>query len=80
MLEGLFIYTTWNEMIKLVLQVNKIWDFVEKEIKKLFDPKELEICEDFDMKLRLIILDGVKDPLIPLLSGKNNAHNMWVDL
>ena len=42
-LEGLSKYTPWKERIKLVLQVNKIWDFSKKEIKKPTDPKELEI-------------------------------------
>lgn len=32
------------------------------------------------MKARLIILDGVKDSLIPHLSGKNSAHEMWMAL
>ena len=34
--------------------------------------------EDLDMRARLIILDGVRDALIPHLSGKNNAHEMWM--
>ena len=32
------------------------------------------------MRARLIILDGVKDPLIPYLSSKNIAHEMWMTL
>lgn len=57
-----------------------IWDFSEKDIKKSSDPKELEIWEDLDTKVRLIILDGVKYPLIPHVSMKNNAHEMWMTL
>jgi len=79
-LEGLSNYTTWKERIKLVLQVNWIWGFVEKEINKPSDPKELEIWEDLDTKVRLIIIDGMKDPLIPHVFGKNNAHEMWMAL
>jgi hypothetical protein len=30
-----------------------------------------------DVKARRIILDGVKDHLIPHLSGKNSARDMW---
>ena len=67
-------------MIKLVLQVNMIWEFVEKAIKKLTTPKELEVYEDLDMRVILIILDGVKDPLIPHFSGKNIAHEIWMAL
>jgi len=51
-----------------------------KEIKKPTNPKEMEIYEDLDMRARLIILDGVKDALIPHLFGKNNAHEMWMAL
>ena len=79
-LEGLSNYTLWKEMIKLVLQVNRIWEFVEKEIEKPTDPKELDVWEDLDTKARLIILDNVKDSLIPHVSGKNNAHEMWMTL
>ena len=79
-LEGLSNYTLWKEMIKLVLQVNRIWEFVENEIKKPTDPKELDVWEDLDTKARLIILDNVKDSLIPHVSEKNNAHEMWMTL
>ena len=33
-----------------------------------------------DTKARLIILDGVRDSIIPHLSEKNNAHEMWMAL
>jgi len=62
------------------LQVNKIWEFTAKEVKKPIEPKELEIFEDLYVKARLIILDGVKDALIPHLSRKNNSHEMWMAL
>ena len=64
----------------MILQVNRLWEFVEKEIKNPDDPKELEIYEDVDVRMRLIILNGVKDSLIPHLSRKHNAHEMWMDL
>jgi len=77
-LEGFSNYSPWKERIKLVLQVNKLWKFTEKEIKKPTDPKELKTYEDLDVRTRLIILDGVKDAIMPHLSGKNNAHEMWM--
>ena len=79
-LEGLSNYSPWKERIKLVLQVNKLWEFTKKEIKKPIDPKEMEIYEDLDARMRLIILDGVRDALIPHLSENNNAHEMWMAL
>lgn len=64
-MEGLSNYSPWKERIKLVLQVNNIWEFVEQAMKKPTDPKELEVYKDLDTRVRLIILDGVKDALIP---------------
>eukprot|EP00253_Pinus_taeda_P001608 PITA_01608 len=77
--EGLSNFSPWKERIKLVLQVNRIWEFLEKAIKKPTDPKELEVYEDLDMRARFIILDGVKDALIPHLF-ENTAHEMWMFL
>ena len=62
------------------LSVNRIWEFAEKAIKKPIDPKELEVYEVLDTRARLIIVDGVKDALIPHLSRKNIAHEMWMAL
>ena len=36
--------------------------------------------DDLDTRVRLIIIDGVKDPLIPHLFGKNTSHDMWMAL
>lgn len=66
-----------EERFKLVLMVNKISDFVDKEIKKPTDPKVLEVYEELDTKAKLMILDGVKDHLIPHMSEKNTAHEIW---
>jgi len=52
----------------------------QKGIKNPTNPKELEIYEYLDVRARFIILDGVKDALIPHLYGKNNAHEMWMAL
>ena len=79
-LKGLSNYTPWKERIKLVLQVNRMWDFAVKKIKMSSNPKELEIWEDLDTKVRFPILDGVRDSLIPQFSEKNNAHEMWMAL
>lgn len=76
-LDGLSNYSPWKERIKLVLLVNKIWEFADKESKKPIDPKELEVFEELDAKAKLIILDDVKDHLIPLMTVKNIAHEMW---
>lgn len=79
-LEGFSNYSPWKEKIKLVLQVNRLWEFIKKEIKKPTDPKDMEIYEDFNARMRLIILDGVRDAIISHFSGKNIAHEMCMAL
>jgi len=41
-----------------------------ESIEKPTDPKELEVYEDLDTRARLVILDGVKDPLYLICSGR----------
>lgn len=62
------------------LMVNNIWEFSDNEIKKPTEPKELEVYEELDTKTKLIILDGIKDHLIPDMYKKNATHEMWKSL
>jgi hypothetical protein len=41
------------------------------------NPKDLDAHTLKDVKARRIILNGVKDHLIPHLSGKKSANAMW---
>ena len=75
-LDGLSNYSPWKEMIRLVLLVNKIWEFADKEIAKPTTPKNLAKFEELDAKAKLIILDGVKDHLIPHLIARNTAYDL----
>jgi len=60
----------------MILLVNKIWEFVGKEISKTTTPNEFAEFEELDAKAKVIILDGVKDHLIPHLT-KNTTHDVW---
>lgn len=64
-------------MIKIVLLVNEIWEFVDKEIQKTMNHKELEVYEELDVKAKLIILYGVKYHFIPHLTKKNTSREIW---
>jgi hypothetical protein len=76
-LEKVSNYSSWKERIMLVLMENDIWDFANFIVTPPIEPKELVVHNLKDMKPRRIILDGVKDHLIPHLSGKNSATDMW---
>jgi hypothetical protein len=61
----------------LVLMENGIWEFSNTQITPPTDATDLVIHNQRDVKSRHIILDGVKDHLIPHLSGKKTARDMW---
>ena len=76
-LEGLSNYSLWKERIKLVLLVNDLWEFVDTKIMSPINAAELARHKKSDAKAKLIILDGVKDHLIPHLIKKNTTWDMW---
>lgn len=78
--DGLSNYSLWKERIKLVLMVNKIYDFSDKEIKKLTNPKELKVYLYLDKKAKFIILDSAKNDLIHHLSRKSSTQVMWKEI
>jgi hypothetical protein len=49
-------------------------------VAPIADPIALDLHELKEAKEQRIILDGVKDPLIPHLSEKKTAYDMWEDL
>jgi hypothetical protein len=76
-LDGVSNYSPWKERIMLVLMENDIWEFANSIVVPPVDPKDLAIHKQKDVKAKRIILDGVKDHLIPHLSRKNSTRDMW---
>jgi hypothetical protein len=66
----------WKERIMLVLMENDIWEITNSIVAPPTDPKDLASHHLKDVKARRIILDRVKDHLIPHLSGKNSSRHM----
>jgi hypothetical protein len=61
----------------LILMENGLWEFFNTMVTPLTVPKELEVHNQKDVKYRSIILDTVKDHLIPHLSEKTLAREMF---
>jgi len=61
----------------LVLIENDIWEFSNSIVAPPTYPNDLVVHKLKDVKAKRIILDGVKDHLIPHLSGKATARDMW---
>jgi hypothetical protein len=61
-----------------ILKENKIWSFVSTiVVVPSANPIALDLHEVKEAKARRLILDGVKDHLIPHLAEKKTAKEMW---
>jgi hypothetical protein len=65
-------FCPWRERIGLVLQQNGLLEFAEGKAVSPADPAQLAAR----LKTRRIIVDGVKDHIIPHLSRKKTAKEM----
>jgi hypothetical protein len=74
-LDGISNYLQWKVQLSAVLKENKIYDYVNYVVETY--PIALDLHEVKEAKAQRIILDGVKDHLIPHLAKKKNAKDMW---
>jgi len=67
-------YLQWKVRMSIVLKENKIWNYVSYVVvAPTSDHVALDLHEVNEAKNHRIILDGVKDPLIPHLSKKKTT-------
>ena len=83
-LDGAGNFVPWKARILLVLEENELWDEVVNHTaahpivipNATTDPVGLAAFNK-DIKARRIILDVVKDHVIPHILTKDRAHKMW---
>ena len=64
--------------MSVVLKENKIWNYASYVVvAPTTDHVALDLHEVKEAKAQRIILDGMKDPLIPYLSEKKTTYEMW---
>jgi hypothetical protein len=73
-------FTTWKERVIMILVVNGVLDHVDDKATSPTDAVALVIWKMGENKSKSILLDGVKDHIIPHLAGKNYAKEMWAAL
>jgi hypothetical protein len=77
-LDGISNYLQWKVRMSAVLKENKIWNYVSSVVVvPTIDPVALDLYEVKKAKSQRIILDGVKDDLIPHLAEKKTTKEMW---
>ena len=75
-LEGASNYRAWKKRIDLILEKNKVLDLVRGKFNKPTDEsKEAEKAKFIETKIlaMTLIVDGVKDNLIPYISNIDSA-------
>ena len=77
-LDGISNYLQWKVWLSTILKENKIYKYINSiVVSPAIDPVALDLHEIKEAKAQRIILDGVKDHLIPHLAKKNTAKEMW---
>jgi len=79
-LEGSSNYRAWKKSIGLILKKNKVLDLVKGKIKKPTNESSDAEKEKFRVTKILamtIMVDGIKDNLIPYISNIDSAQEMY---
>jgi hypothetical protein len=80
-LDGISNYLQWKVRMSAILRENKLWSFVSTiVVVPTTDPIALDLHEVKEAKAQRLILDGVKDHLIPHLAEKKTTYEMWETL
>ena len=76
-LDGQSNFGAWKERIINVLDEAEVWDIVEKTVVIPTDATQLATYKNKCAKAKRLILDGVKDHVIPHVRGKDHAFEVW---
>jgi hypothetical protein len=77
-LDGISNYLQWKVRMSAILKENKIWSFVSTiVVVPSANSIALDLHEVKEAKAQRLILDGMKDDLIPHLVEKKIAKEMW---
>jgi hypothetical protein len=79
-LDGASNYVQWKYRMKNALQERKVWGIVEKKATIPTDAKDKELHYALETRAQRILLDGVKDHLVPNIGEKQTTHEMWSHL
>ena len=79
-LDGQSNFGAWKERIISVLEETEVWDIVKKTIVIPTDATQLATYKKNSIKAKRLILDGVKDHVIPHVRGKDHAFEVWESL
>jgi hypothetical protein len=76
-MEGASNFSPWRERIGFLLEEQGLWEFVEGIAILPADPTQQPAHLKRDVKARRIIINGIKDHIIPHLSCTKTVKDMW---
>jgi len=79
-LDGASNYIKWKYKMKNDLQENKVWHIVKKKTTIPTNAKDKELHYALETRAQRILLDGVKDDMVPNIGEKQTSHEMWAHL
>ena len=79
-LEGEGNWTPWKARIVLLLEECELWEIVEHAVTLTTDLNLISKFKKNNVGAKRIILDSVKDHIIPHVVGKDYAYQMWDSL
>jgi hypothetical protein len=76
-LDGASNFLSWKARLTLAFKEYYLWELVEKIVSPPTDPTTLESHSKKEIKARRVILDSMKDCLIPHLPEKKMTKEMF---
>ena len=73
-------WTPWRAKIVLLLEEYELWEIVETAVVVPTNPVLLAAFRKKNVKAKRVILDSVKDHIIPHVAGRDYAFQMWESL
>ena len=70
-------FLIWKAKILAILDKHHIKDYALKVVAVLFDADATNKYEEAQAMTKCMILDGVKDHVIPHIAEKNTTKEMW---
>ena len=81
-LDGSSNYTAWKDHMEVVLEDNGLRDFIDQEFHKsvVANAQELAEWKKYVVRVRRILLEGVRDHIVSSIYGKETLFSMWKTL
>ena len=79
-LDGASNFVIWKARILSVLDEHRINHIIESTVAVPVDADSLKKYEEAQAKAKRLIMDGVKDHVVPHIAEKNTSHEMWTSL